>query len=286
MRFEEEAIAESPQWLQFTLKNQVYAINISRITSILQMPESITHVPDFPGYVRGLLDMRGDLIPVVDMRIFLGMPAISKEQDAFYHMLDARKQDHINWMKELNLSYKEHRPFTLATDPTKCAFGKWYYSFKDSEELNNSSVSFHLGKLEEPHANLHAVALELERCKEDFSGSELDERIEAIMERLYSEYVPTVLRLIDEAKEIFSGSYREMCVVLKDESASVGLIVDQVLEVGDLTIVNQPNEAGMTVGAAVSGFIAGVGKADGRDVLLLHDETLFNALAHVAGSVS
>lgn len=278
MRFEEEIVAEELPWLQFTLKDQVYAINIGKITSILQMPKNITHVPEFPSYMRGMLDMRGDLIPVVDMRLFFGMPTIHQEEAEFSDMLEARKHDHVVWTDELGRSLAENRPFALATDPKKCAFGKWYYSFNSS----NPSISFHLGKIEAPHNALHASAVELENCREHYSGLELEKRIEEIMGRLRGEYVPALLALLDETKRIFSSHYREMCVVLKDETAAVGLIVDHVTEVGDLTMIRPPNEAGLSAGPAVSKLVTGVGKAGGKDVLVLQDDLLFNSLAHVA----
>ena len=59
--------------------------------------------------------------------------------------------DHLNWLTALRKHVYEGKPFDKALDPTKCAFGKWYYELKprDPEELRIYQA------LEAPHRKLH-----------------------------------------------------------------------------------------------------------------------------------
>ncbi len=63
----------SNKYLTFTLGNNSYGIPIAHIRDIIEM-QKIATVPDMPSYVRGVINLRGKIIPVVDMRLRLNMP--------------------------------------------------------------------------------------------------------------------------------------------------------------------------------------------------------------------
>ena len=58
--------------LLFRLGDDIYGIDIADVTSIVEM-QKITAVPDLPPQVRGVINLRGKVIPVVDLRIQFGM---------------------------------------------------------------------------------------------------------------------------------------------------------------------------------------------------------------------
>jgi len=55
------------KYLIFTLEKDEYAIEISHVIEIIEM-QHITTVPEFPDYVRGVINLRGKIIPVMDVR--------------------------------------------------------------------------------------------------------------------------------------------------------------------------------------------------------------------------
>jgi len=61
------------QYLTFRLENQQYGLPITLVREINRITE-ITPVPRSPQYVAGVINLRGKVIPVVDMRLKLGMP--------------------------------------------------------------------------------------------------------------------------------------------------------------------------------------------------------------------
>jgi purine-binding chemotaxis protein CheW len=71
-----EAIADREgKYLTFTLAEEDYGISILKIKEIIGMM-AITSVPQTPGFVKGVINLRGKVIPVVDLRLRFGMDAI------------------------------------------------------------------------------------------------------------------------------------------------------------------------------------------------------------------
>jgi purine-binding chemotaxis protein CheW len=69
------AHAEQPsQYLTFTLGSEVFAIGILAIKEIIEY-SSLTTVPMMPAYVRGVINLRGAVVPVLDLAVRFGKPA-------------------------------------------------------------------------------------------------------------------------------------------------------------------------------------------------------------------
>jgi purine-binding chemotaxis protein CheW len=64
--------AQENKYLLCKLGNEVYGINIIYVTDIIELQE-ITEVPDMPEYVQGVINLRGNVIPVIDLRLRFGM---------------------------------------------------------------------------------------------------------------------------------------------------------------------------------------------------------------------
>ncbi|MBI4777224.1 MAG: purine-binding chemotaxis protein CheW [Deltaproteobacteria bacterium] len=62
------------KYLTFTLSNEVYAIEITRVKEIIGLHE-ITLVPQAPKYVKGVINLRGKVVPVIDLRLKFGLPS-------------------------------------------------------------------------------------------------------------------------------------------------------------------------------------------------------------------
>ena len=63
-----ESIDNAEKYLTFLIDKQYYAFHISNINEIINMQE-ITPVPEFPEYAKGIINLRGTLIPVIDVRL-------------------------------------------------------------------------------------------------------------------------------------------------------------------------------------------------------------------------
>jgi len=61
------------QLVSFCLANEEYGIEITKVREIILMGE-ITRVPQTPPYVKGLINLRSTVIPVIDLRVRFGLP--------------------------------------------------------------------------------------------------------------------------------------------------------------------------------------------------------------------
>ncbi len=69
---DEDEDSQADKFLLFELGEEIYGIAISHITEIIEM-QKITEVPDMPTYVKGVINLRGRVIPVMDLRLRFGM---------------------------------------------------------------------------------------------------------------------------------------------------------------------------------------------------------------------
>ncbi len=63
---------EITQCLTFNLSDEVFAVDVGRVREILEIT-SITKVPQTPDFMRGVINLRGSVVPVIDLRLKFGM---------------------------------------------------------------------------------------------------------------------------------------------------------------------------------------------------------------------
>lgn len=97
------------------------AVHASEVQEMFVLPE-VRRPPGCPPWQRGLVSMRGAVLPALDLRLRLG----------------------------------------LATDPRRCKFGQWYYAFQTEDPVLRSE----LARFEEPHARVHALAIQVAGLRE------------------------------------------------------------------------------------------------------------------------
>lgn len=61
--------------LTFWVNHELFGIPITHVIQIIGMQE-IHAVPDFPSYAKGIINLRGSVVPVIDMRLRLGMQGV------------------------------------------------------------------------------------------------------------------------------------------------------------------------------------------------------------------
>jgi purine-binding chemotaxis protein CheW len=66
-------ITETKQYITFKLGDELFAIDVSQVREVLEISQ-ITRVPTAPEYMRGVVNVRGQAIPVVDLRLRFGLP--------------------------------------------------------------------------------------------------------------------------------------------------------------------------------------------------------------------
>ncbi len=73
-------ITKTRQYLTFTLSEEHFALDVANVREILEFT-SVTKVPQTPEFMRGVINLRGSVVPVMDMRLKFGMPITEKSVD-------------------------------------------------------------------------------------------------------------------------------------------------------------------------------------------------------------
>ena len=68
----EELKNETGQYLTYKLADEIFALDIAKVREVLDFT-SITKVPQTPPYMCGVINLRGSVVPVIDMRLKFGM---------------------------------------------------------------------------------------------------------------------------------------------------------------------------------------------------------------------
>ncbi len=69
-----------PQYLSFKLDKELYAINIAKVKEVLDLTK-ITKVPRTPDFMLGVINLRGSVVPVVDMKMKFAMGQVEHTRD-------------------------------------------------------------------------------------------------------------------------------------------------------------------------------------------------------------
>lgn len=76
-------ISEKKSFLSFNLESETFAINVIKVLEVLQM-QKITSIPKTPDYIKGVLNFRGEIIPVINTRLKFNL---TKEEDLSKHVI-------------------------------------------------------------------------------------------------------------------------------------------------------------------------------------------------------
>jgi len=72
----------------FKLGEEEYGIEIGFAQEIIRIPKQITKMPDMPSYIEGVIDLRGRVIPIIDLKIKFGFEQTERSVDSRLLILD------------------------------------------------------------------------------------------------------------------------------------------------------------------------------------------------------
>lgn len=79
------------QWVTFQLDQEKYGVNVLRVQEIIRMTE-ITPVPGAPGYVLGVINLRGNVVPIISTRDRFNLPAAEPTPETRIILVNLEKQ--------------------------------------------------------------------------------------------------------------------------------------------------------------------------------------------------
>lgn len=83
---------ESGQYLTFTLGGEVFALDISTVREVLELT-TVTRIPRTPEFMRGVINLRGRAVPVLELRRKFGMPLVKDTVNTCIIIVEAMLDD-------------------------------------------------------------------------------------------------------------------------------------------------------------------------------------------------
>lgn len=265
----ETTIFEMP-WVTFQLMDQQYAFSSAHVKEMVIMPEVVS-LPKASSAVRGVINLRGGVIPLIDLRIKLGMSSLLMDVEDVSKSIKQREQDHIHWLNALEESVQGKSKFELTTDPHQCAFGQWYDHYQTEDRI----LAACLKKFDQPHKKIHGIAnLVLEKEAQ----GDYDEAMRLIDQTRNSDLL-VLQKLFGEFHSMMEDCLKEIAVVLEYQDRRMAVSVDRVETVEKL-MVSEIGEMPEIDVMVPDEFLLGIGKrGKGEDLVQLLDiQALFHTM--------
>ncbi|MDM8543584.1 chemotaxis protein CheW [Desulfococcaceae bacterium HSG9] len=80
------------QYLTFKLENEMFAIHVNQAREILDLLP-ITKMPQLPAFMRGVINVRGSAVPVIDLRLKFGLPEAEDSPDTRIVIIEIEADD-------------------------------------------------------------------------------------------------------------------------------------------------------------------------------------------------
>jgi len=214
-----DASARDADYFVFTAKDYLLALPYYDIIQIVDSP-ICTSVPNMPDYLRGVINVMGESLPLIDTRIKLSLPSRQDEVDEFIHVFMTRKHDHLNWIEKLKKAVDNDEEITVETNPHKCAFGKWYDTYKP----NTLALASYMNRFDRPHKAIHNLAVEAEELVR--AGQK--EQVKLLIHSAENNELKNLVKLFDGFEEQMRQSYQEYAVIVIHNGQKYCLSVDSI----------------------------------------------------------
>jgi purine-binding chemotaxis protein CheW len=94
MDMSDDTIKDASQYLTFKLGSEMFALDVAQVREILDVTR-ITRVPRAPDFMRGVINVRGSVVPVVDLRLKFGMDRAENTVDTRIVVMEIKLNDEL-----------------------------------------------------------------------------------------------------------------------------------------------------------------------------------------------
>ncbi len=258
---ETSEVIEEEQLITLKISNEEYGFFISRVREILRFTE-LTKVPNTPAHVKGIITVRNNLLPIVDMRTVLGKKTWQEELSEIF-IERAGKCAH--WGDELEKCIEAGGGLLDPVPVEECELGKWLESPDEFPGIMVDSLK----KIKSAHEELHKSArtvIDLINVSPKEAKKYYEEHIRNIkdgLERSFENFISTLESTLKEEQRI---------LVIETGGITLGLLVDHVNEV--IRIPQKVIEDVAMAGTNTNKDLHGVAKLDnGQRLIMILDES-------------
>lgn len=210
-------------WLIFTLCGNAFAVNSEYVNGIEMKSEKITPLPQAPDIYCGMVERRGDVYPLLNMRKVFGFKSLDEELGDFKKLVEDKIAEEKAWFKNLVSQLENGGNAHIMKEQNNS-------KFFDKLTEYNSALSTKIEKAKGAYNELSGILNEIPAAA--------PEEKETLLNRAKNEAFRNVLTTLDGIVKAQENSFRETVVVLTENDNSLGLLVDQVLAVDKIYSVS------------------------------------------------
>jgi chemotaxis signal transduction protein len=230
-----QEFTEELPWLVFKLHNLAYTVNSRIVNGILQYPDTITPVASAPEIFRGLMNSRGGIIPLLDLRALFSLKSTQEDYNEFMALVNDMKSetDTFYFSVSSSIASGEIADFAQETPSTsKWKFQALRHQTKDSTSYKE--LPFSLVELIDEFVNYSNGVFSLiknrKQSDEDIRKSPEFSNLKRIKDEIH--------KVLTDSIEAYQEKYKEMIVTVSNGDSVLGLIVDEVVAVEFLDILS------------------------------------------------
>lgn len=261
---------DSLPWIIFKLKDNYFALNSSLVSGIQSLPP-ITPVPEIPSVFKGVCNIRGEVIPLADLRALLSMSSVESDRKAILDIVSAGKNDYAQRIEACEDWILAGRKTEPRFDVTDLAFTRWLADGGCTSAAAMAKFRA-LDTLKDEY---------LETVKQiiaHMGDNGLDRDGERLFRELREDSRKRLLSVFDSAAEIIDDGFTEMIITLSkdvgDQTPYIGVTVDEVHSVDQIELLDQQHKSGCLF---ISDHVAAIAKSDkipGQIIVLNEQEIL------------
>lgn len=237
-------------WLIFTLGGNAYAVNSRYVNGIEMKSDRITPLPQAPEVYCGMVERRGEVYPLLNMRKVFGLKSLDEELGEFRKLVEDKIGEEKAWFSKI-ISQLESGGNAHIVNQNN-------HKFFDMLSEYGSAVTAKVDKAKRAFGNLSEILNDIQAAA--------PEEKEVLLNRAKSEVFKQVLISLDGIVKAQENSFREIVVVLNDGDQMLGLLVDQVLAVDKIRSVTGSERMRVLM---QSKYFEGVARNDRVDIEIL-----------------
>lgn len=210
---------EQLPWVVFRLGNHRLALSAAWVREMAALPE-VTVLPGADPHLRGMVDIRGLLMPLMDLRRRLGLPSLSHEAEELIRELDQQEQGHGQWLRQREEAAFQGRPQAAGRDPGQCPFGLWL----SRRRAQGGVLAGCLDILDSPHRQAHLAAAQ---AADPPARGQTKKAAQPLAKAQPGP--PTGLsRAVERCRRNLRRPQKEIALVMQHQGSPLALAVDEV----------------------------------------------------------
>ncbi len=266
---------EYGKWLVFKVKNQSFAVKCLDVENIFKIDTEPKDLAGYSSYVRGVLDFRGKILPLIEMRKVLEIASFDEDFIEFQYIINNKMQEYNNLIDTLESTIISGNYSDGSFNLSECTLRDWIESYDN----NNHGIKSQIKRILEPHDKLCELIKTFERT--NFMNSKNEDDVEEQFKNLeenMNNYKNRIIQLLEESISLFKENFKEMCVVLNNGTEkSIGIIVDEVISVTDLTMIDSKKVFDSVMNRGCVTKVASL-KDDKKEIFILDIEKLYEKI--------